>query len=61
MYGAKLVMAKIDRLSRDALFLLGLEKADVDFVAADSCRTLNVRFWHKADVQLSPPNVRFQG
>jgi hypothetical protein len=35
LYGAKLVMAKIDRLSRDALFLLGLEKAGVDFVAAD--------------------------
>jgi hypothetical protein len=35
LYGAKLVMAKIDRLSRDALFLLGLEKAGVDFVAAE--------------------------
>jgi DNA invertase Pin-like site-specific DNA recombinase len=34
-YGAKLVIAKIDRLSRDAHFLLGLEKAGVDFVAAD--------------------------
>src|SRR3954454_18950413 len=32
---AKLVIAKIDRLSRDAHFLLGLEKAGVDFVAAD--------------------------
>ena len=35
VYGAKLVIAKIDRLSRDAHFLLGLEKAGVDFIAAD--------------------------
>jgi DNA invertase Pin-like site-specific DNA recombinase len=35
VYGAKLIIAKIDRLSRDAHFLLGLEKAGVDFVAAD--------------------------
>src|SRR6516225_3954292 len=35
LYGAKLVIAKIDCLSRDAHFLLGLEKAGVDFVAAD--------------------------
>ncbi len=35
LYGARLVIAKIDRLSRDAHFLLGLEKAGVDFTAAD--------------------------
>ena len=35
VYGAKLVIAKLDRLSLDAHFLLGLEKAGVDFVAAD--------------------------
>lgn len=32
---ATLVIAKIDRLSRDAHFLLGLQKAGVRFVAAD--------------------------
>src|SRR5215207_561532 len=35
LHGAKLVIAKLDRLSRDAHSLLGLEKAGVDFVAAD--------------------------
>lgn len=35
LHGAKLVIAKMDRLSRDAHFLLGLDKAGVDFVAAD--------------------------
>jgi DNA invertase Pin-like site-specific DNA recombinase len=35
VYGATLVIAKIDRLSRDAHFLLGLQKAGVKFVAAD--------------------------
>jgi DNA invertase Pin-like site-specific DNA recombinase len=34
-YKAKLVIAKLDRLSRNAAFLLGLEEAGIDFVAAD--------------------------
>jgi DNA invertase Pin-like site-specific DNA recombinase len=34
-YNAKLLIAKLDRLSRDAHFLLGLEKAGVEFVAVD--------------------------
>jgi DNA invertase Pin-like site-specific DNA recombinase len=34
-HGAKLVIAKLDRLSRDAHFLLGLQNAGVQFVAAD--------------------------
>jgi DNA invertase Pin-like site-specific DNA recombinase len=35
LHKAKLVIAKLDRLSRDAHFLLGLQKAGVPFVAAD--------------------------
>lgn len=33
--GSVLVIAKLDRLSRDACFLLGLEKAGIEFVACD--------------------------
>ena len=34
-HGAKLLIAKLNRLSRDAHFLLGLQKAGVSFVTAD--------------------------
>ena len=33
--GARLVIAKLDRLSRNAAFMIGLRDAGVDFVAAD--------------------------
>jgi DNA invertase Pin-like site-specific DNA recombinase len=35
MFGAKLVIAKLDRLSRNASFLLNLQEAGVEFVCAD--------------------------
>ena len=35
LLGAKLIIAKLDRLSRDVHFLTGLEKAGIEFVCAD--------------------------
>ena len=34
-YGAKLIISRLDRLSRDPIFLLGLRDAGVDFMAVD--------------------------
>lgn len=36
IYSARLLIAKFDRLSRDAHFLLGLEKSGIEFVACDN-------------------------
>ena len=35
VFNAKLVISRLDRLSRDAHFLLGLEQPGVEFVACD--------------------------
>jgi DNA invertase Pin-like site-specific DNA recombinase len=35
LHGAKLIIAKLDRLARNAHFLLGLKDAGIDFVCAD--------------------------
>jgi DNA invertase Pin-like site-specific DNA recombinase len=34
-FGAKLIISRLDRLSRDPVFLLGLRDAGIDFVAVD--------------------------
>lgn len=35
LYGATLLIAKLDRLSRDAVFLMNLQRGDVPFIAVD--------------------------
>ncbi|GCD54877.1 recombinase family protein [Acetobacter pasteurianus] len=35
LYGATLLIAKLDRLSRDAVFLMNLRRGDVPFIAVD--------------------------
>ena len=34
-YGAKLIISRLDRLSRDPVFLLSLRDAGIDFIAVD--------------------------
>lgn len=43
LHNATLVIAKLDRLSRDAHFLLGLQKSGARFVAADMPEGLAVK------------------
>jgi DNA invertase Pin-like site-specific DNA recombinase len=38
-YGAKLIISRLDRLSRDPVFLLSLRDAGIDFVALDMPNT----------------------
>lgn len=48
--GASILIAKIDRLSRDAAFLLALRKAGVDIVAADMPNAGTLEFGVRAVV-----------
>ena len=58
--GAALVIAKLDRLSRDAHFLLGLAKAGVRFVAADmpNANELTVASWRWSHRRSARPSQR---
>jgi hypothetical protein len=51
-YGAKLVIAKLVCLSRHAHFLVGLEKAGIDFGAADmpNAKWESWRWWPRKSV-----------
>ena len=57
MTGAKLVIAKIDRLSRDAAFLIGLEASGIDFVAADMPNANRLTFIGSTHVPLRLASV----
>lgn len=56
---AALLIAKLVRLARDAHFLLGLEKAGVESVAADMPHAnpdIGSRLWHESRQHTSAPS-----
>ena len=46
-YGAKLIISRLDRLSRDPVFLLSLRDAGIDFTAVDlpNANRMTVGVW----------------